>query len=225
MLSAKHGLLEPGRRRRARTTCSSATLDGLPRAPGASGSSRSWASGCQLAGATVEVHGGVDFAQPLRQPLARRGAALEIPLPGTWQDAGPGEQRPLRPLGTDGTPVRAALHRLRALVSGHRSPDADRGAGSPPGRAHGLLKLPGGRQSLPSGGAEPDFRACYRRRRSGATARGPRGTKRMRNDQQRDCGCPTVIGGRRGPVDAPRTTRAGSDFSEYDNRLAQAYPP
>jgi hypothetical protein len=38
----------------------------------------------RLPGTTVEVHGGVDFAQPLRTPLARRGATLEIPLPETW---------------------------------------------------------------------------------------------------------------------------------------------
>ncbi len=68
----------------------------------------------QLAGATVEVHGGVDFAQPLRQPLARRGAALELPLPGTWQEARAGE--PLDPSEEAGTPARA-LSRLRSLMS------------------------------------------------------------------------------------------------------------
>jgi hypothetical protein len=75
----------------------------------------------QLRGVTVEVHGGVDFAQPLRQPLARRGAALEIPLPGTWQEAGPGWQA----AHSDDHPhaeaaVRAALGRLRHLVGRHR---------------------------------------------------------------------------------------------------------
>jgi hypothetical protein len=71
----------------------------------------------RLAGATVEVHGGVDFAQPLRQPLARRGAALELPLPETWHEAdhpehaGPDEE--------PGTPARA-LSRLRDLVTRHR---------------------------------------------------------------------------------------------------------
>ncbi len=88
-----------------------------------------------LEGVTVEVHGGVDFAQPLRQPLSRRGAALDIPLPGSWREAEPGEQLDSAPLETDETPVKAALHRLRSLVSGHRSPDADSGATSPPGRA------------------------------------------------------------------------------------------
>src|SRR4051812_1215949 len=71
----------------------------------------------QLDGVTVEVNGGGDFAQPLRQPLTRRGAVLEIPLPGTWRDAGSD--------GDDGgsgeTPVRAALERLRGLVGRHSS--------------------------------------------------------------------------------------------------------
>lgn len=72
----------------------------------------------QLDGVTVEVHGGVDFAQPLRQPLARRGAVLDIPLPGTWRDS--------RPHGDDvarsvDAPVRAALDRLRGLVGRHGS--------------------------------------------------------------------------------------------------------
>jgi hypothetical protein len=34
-----------------------------------------------LEGTLVEVHGGVDFAQPLRQPLSARGAGLELALP------------------------------------------------------------------------------------------------------------------------------------------------
>ena len=71
----------------------------------------------QLDGVTVEVYGGVDFAQPLRQSVTRRGAVLEIPLPGTWRDAGSD--------GGDGgsgeTPVRAALERLRGLVGRHGS--------------------------------------------------------------------------------------------------------
>jgi len=74
----------------------------------------------QLQGATVEVHGGVDFAQPLRQPLARRGAALELPLPGTWQEAAhDGPAQPGPPGGT-GAPARA-LGRLRDLMSRHRA--------------------------------------------------------------------------------------------------------
>jgi len=76
----------------------------------------------QLDHVTVEVHGGVDFAQPLRQPLARRGATLEIPLPGTWRPSGPSH-----PERRDGgspagdAPVRAALDRLRGLVGRHRA--------------------------------------------------------------------------------------------------------
>jgi hypothetical protein len=37
-----------------------------------------------LEDAVVEVHGGVDFAQPLRHPLGRRGAGLEMALPESW---------------------------------------------------------------------------------------------------------------------------------------------
>jgi len=74
-----------------------------------------------LRGVTVEVHGGVDFAQPLRQPLARRGAALEIPLPGTWQEAGPGWQAAHHDEQHSAeAAVRAALGRLRHLVGRHR---------------------------------------------------------------------------------------------------------
>jgi hypothetical protein len=73
----------------------------------------------RLPGMTVEVHGGVDFAQPLRSPLARRGAALEIPLPGMWtDDADPGAHE---------NAARSALHRLRGLVARHGNDDeADR---------------------------------------------------------------------------------------------------
>jgi hypothetical protein len=71
----------------------------------------------QLNGVTVEVHGGVDFAQPLRQPLTRRGAVLEIPLPGTWRDAG----SDVSDGGSGEAPVRAALERLRGLVGRHGS--------------------------------------------------------------------------------------------------------
>ena len=76
---------------------------------------------------TVEVHGGVDFAQPLRGPLTRRGAAMDLQLPGTWTDAGPGD-RPHEGADDVGAPVRAALHRLRDLVGrprNHGSKTAD----------------------------------------------------------------------------------------------------
>ena len=86
-----------------------------------------------LEGVTVEVHGGVDFAQPLRQPLSRRGASLDLPLPGSWREPEQGGAPPLaaHPEGT-GTPLKGALHRLRTLVSGHRDGG---GTGSPPGHA------------------------------------------------------------------------------------------
>jgi len=73
----------------------------------------------RLTGTTVEVHGGVDFAQPLRTPLARRGAGLEIPLPGMWSEAGPAEDRPPADAEEHENPARAALHRLRGLVARH----------------------------------------------------------------------------------------------------------
>jgi hypothetical protein len=66
----------------------------------------------RLAGATVEVHGGVDFAQALRAPLARRGARTEIPLPGGWADAAHDE-------ADCEQPVRATLGRLIGLVIRH----------------------------------------------------------------------------------------------------------
>ncbi len=86
----------------------------------------------QLPGVTVEVHGGVDFAQPLRQPLGRRGAAMELALPGTWRDAGTGDGPEDAGPGDDGAPVRAALDRLRGLVGRHRR---DGSGGSPAWRA------------------------------------------------------------------------------------------
>src|SRR5215210_3191243 len=60
----------------------------------------------RLPGATVEVHGGVDFAQALKAPLARRGARTEIPLPGGWADAASPDDAEHEP------PVRAALGKL-----------------------------------------------------------------------------------------------------------------
>jgi hypothetical protein len=73
----------------------------------------------RLLGVTVEVHGGVDFAQSLRAPLGRRGAALEIPLPGTWTDGALEEEE-------RDSPARAAMHRLRGLVGRHGHDAADR---------------------------------------------------------------------------------------------------
>src|SRR4051812_21652461 len=73
----------------------------------------------RLTGVTVEVHGGVDFAQPLRSPLTRRGAGLEIPLPGMWSedDAGGAERHGEHEEHENA--ARAALHRLRGLVARH----------------------------------------------------------------------------------------------------------
>jgi hypothetical protein len=114
VLSAKHGLLDPG------------DVVGpfdVQIGDQSSGYRTMWgewvvaqlASRVQLQDVVVEVHGGVDFAQPLRTPLAKRGAAVDIPLPVTWR-------------GTEATwqahaeheeaPVRHALGRLRELVSG-----------------------------------------------------------------------------------------------------------
>ena len=86
----------------------------------------------QLDGTVVEVHGGVDFAQPLRHPLALRGAGLEIALPATWREPGadPADEAAANVLSgadvlggadADDAPVRAALGRLRGLVSRSRS--------------------------------------------------------------------------------------------------------
>jgi hypothetical protein len=65
----------------------------------------------RLPGATVEVHGGVDFAQALKAPLARRGARTEIPLPGGWADTAHSHESDSEP------PVRAALGKLLGFVS------------------------------------------------------------------------------------------------------------
>ena len=67
----------------------------------------------RLPGTTVEVHGGVDFAQALKAPLARRGARTEIPLPGTWADPAHSDAPEHEP------PVRAALGKLLGFVSRH----------------------------------------------------------------------------------------------------------
>ena len=95
MLSAKHGLLDPD----DVVSPFDVQIDDQPAAYRTAWGE--WvvaqlADRVQLDGVIVEVHGGVDFAQPLRQPLARRGAVLEIPLPGTWRDAGPDDARRVR---------------------------------------------------------------------------------------------------------------------------------
>ena len=81
VLSAKHGLLDPD----DVISPFEVQIDDQPAAYRTAWGE--WvvaqlADRLQLDGVTVEVHGGVDFAQPLRQPLTRRGAVLDIPLPG-----------------------------------------------------------------------------------------------------------------------------------------------
>jgi hypothetical protein len=126
VLSAKHGLLDPDEV----ISPFGIQIDDQPAAYRSAWGE--WvvaqlADRVQLDGVVVEVHGGVDFAQPLRQPLARRGAALEIPLPGTWRES--------RPMPDDDAtaeaPVRVALDRLRGLVGLRRSSsDPDSGHAS-----------------------------------------------------------------------------------------------
>lgn len=78
-----------------------------------------------LSGLVVEVHGGVDFAQPLRQPLGRRGAGVELAMPRTWREA-PDDEPQDDVFGPDDrSPTRAALGRLRDLVGRHRPPEFD----------------------------------------------------------------------------------------------------
>ena len=112
VISAKHGLLDPAD--------VVGPYDGQigDRSAGYRSAWGEWvvaqlAERVRLSGVTVEVHGGVDFAQPLRSPLARHGAALELPLPGAWEEPG-GDDVPGAPA------VKAALDRLRNLVSRHR---------------------------------------------------------------------------------------------------------
>jgi hypothetical protein len=68
-----------------------------------------------LSGVVVEVHGGVDFAQPLRQPLGRRGAGVELALPRTWQ-----EQPADAEVGDDAPAVASDVRRWRIPVPGMR---------------------------------------------------------------------------------------------------------
>jgi hypothetical protein len=122
VLSAKHGLLDPG------DVVGPYEVQIDERSASYRAAWGEWvvaqlSERVPLEGVTVEVHGGVDFAQPLRQPLSRRGAALDIPLPGSWREAESGEQsppRPREPHPTEETPVKAALHRLRSLMGGPR---------------------------------------------------------------------------------------------------------
>ena len=115
VLSAKHGLLDPA------DVVGPYDLQIGDRSAGYRTAWGEWVVG-QLAervlldGVTVEVHGGVDFAQPLRQPLAVRGAALELALPGAWQEPPPGSDDDAHTAPV----VKVALGRLRNLVARHR---------------------------------------------------------------------------------------------------------
>jgi hypothetical protein len=137
VLSAKHGLLDPD----DVISPYEIQIDDQPAAYRSAWGE--WvvaqlADRVQLDGVLVEVHGGVDFAQPLRHPLARRGATLEIPLPGTWRESRPDRPEDAHDGGATAepvdAPVRVALDRLRSLVGRHRahttSDDADRGHAS-----------------------------------------------------------------------------------------------
>jgi hypothetical protein len=116
VLSAKHGLLDPG------DVVGPFDVQIGDQASGYRATWGEWvvaqlAARVQLQDAVVEVHGGVDFAQPLRAPLTRRGAVLDIPLPGMWRDSDPAWIAAAHP-EHEHAPVRHALDRLRGLVSG-----------------------------------------------------------------------------------------------------------
>jgi hypothetical protein len=123
VLTAKHGLLDPA------DVVGPYDVQLGDRSAGYRSAWGKWvvaqlAERVRLDGVTVEVHGGVDFAQPLRQPLARRGAALELPLPGAWEEPARGPDDDAH--GAPG--VKAALGRLRDLVSRSRTDQPGRSA-------------------------------------------------------------------------------------------------
>jgi hypothetical protein len=124
VLSAKHGLLDPD------DVVGPYDLQLADRSTGYRTAWGEWvvaqlSDRVPLAGVTVEVHGGVDFAQPLRRPLMRRGAGLELALPGTWQEPSGLEHEDEPHDDPHDSPVRTALDRLRGLVSPHRSANAE----------------------------------------------------------------------------------------------------
>ncbi|UOY01920.1 DUF7669 domain-containing protein [Blastococcus sp. PRF04-17] len=117
VLSAKHGLLDPG------DVVAPSRVELADRSAGYRAAWGEWvvaqlADRVQLPGLTVEVHGGVDFAQPLRSPLTRRGAALELALPGAWRE--PGSPAPHDRTEDGEGSAHPVLHRLRDLVTRHR---------------------------------------------------------------------------------------------------------
>jgi hypothetical protein len=122
VLSAKHGLLDPddvvGPYDFA---LGEQTVD--YRATGGEWVAAQLAARMPLAGVTVEVHGGVDFAGPLRKALARHGATTELPLSSFWKDESPAVFAGNRAARTEspeppaGPQPRTALARLRHLIS------------------------------------------------------------------------------------------------------------
>ena len=90
-LSAKHGLLDPA------DVVGPYDLQLGERSPAYRSAWGEWVVAqlgerVPLEGTVVEVHGGVDFAQPLRHPLDRRGAGLELALPESWATSGGGAE-------------------------------------------------------------------------------------------------------------------------------------
>ncbi len=118
VLSAKHGLLDPDD-----VVGPFAVLIGDQPA----GYRSAWAEWVvvqladrvRLSGVTVEVHGGVDFAQALKGPLERRGARTEIPLPGAWAAGPTDHDEPEHDEPQHEPVVRAALGRLLSRVARH----------------------------------------------------------------------------------------------------------
>ncbi len=118
VLSAKHGLLDPDD-----VVGPFAVLIGDQPA----GYRAAWAEWVvvqladrvRLTGVTVEVHGGVDFAQALKGPLERRGARTEIPLPGAWAAGPTDHDEPEHDEPQHEPVVRAALGRLLSRVARH----------------------------------------------------------------------------------------------------------
>jgi hypothetical protein len=113
VVTAKHGLLDPD----DVVAPSEVRLD--DRSMGYRAAWGEWVAAqlgdrLRLEGLTVEVHGGVDFAQPLRNPLTRRGAVVDLQLPGSWQEWSSDEEEPHLP-----EMLRAPIGRLRGLVSRH----------------------------------------------------------------------------------------------------------
>jgi hypothetical protein len=117
VLSAKHGLLDPG------DVIAPFDVDLADRSTGYRSAWGEWVTAqlgerLQLAGVTVEVHGGVTSPSRSGSPWPGGGAAMELALPGTWRD-GDGPSDSGHP-PDDEPPVREALGRLLGLVSRHR---------------------------------------------------------------------------------------------------------